>query len=1131
MEFKPLPEQAEIIDSQNKNLLVSASAGSGKTTVMIARICKLIESDLATPKNLLVMTYTTSAASEMKQKLYNTLKQKISDPEILDEIATSDISTIHSFCSRLLKKYFYVLGISPNFEIADDKKSLKIKKDILTNVLTDYASQSPAQYFLIMQNFAPNRNIQNVIEIILKLDNFSQSFSSNDEFCKTMLFLYDNTQISLDALNQNLLNSAQNFKQKTDALLQKMQNLDLTQYITWLNNVASELEKAKPNKDFFENYESVCSISLTALKRDKDVADEVFKQLDNLKTQIKNFVAKYNAKKFVKKQDFEKSVSANKNISILLLQLWKKFCNLYKDYKSQKNLMDYSDLEKYAIEICSNSDVQKELKQTYKYVFVDEYQDTNQIQNKLVELLCGQDNKFLVGDVKQSIYGFRRSKPQIFLDLEQSYALDEHSEAKYLNVNFRSDKQILCFVNFVFDNIMTPPTSGIDYKKNGRFKGVKQFEYDIPKIKICLYNKKEEKSQKILARGIYKIQKQNTNQNLSASQKEACIVAKQIFSLVGKTLDDGKPITYSDITILVRKRGDGYNQFCDELSHLGLPIYASNNEDILQNPETAKFLNLLKTCTNINDDFALTGTLIGYFDFDENQLATIRLASPEKKYFYECLQNYQKNDQIFKKIADFYQKMQDLQNNISFLGSYKAVKIFFEQTRYFEKLDIMQSKMRSDVAKILVEQLADSEYNFNISKFLDNIQNGGKLSLPDRQSDDSNFVNVTTIHSSKGLEYKIVFLVDSGSDFNKSKIESIALSDSFGIGFKYFDTDSQTSFDDVILQAIKDKNKQDEFAEKLRLLYVGLTRAKNALFIVGGYDKENLCHKDSSFDITNQNNYLSLVLSSFDQDTLDKIKTSKDFVWKNQDFEVTFENSDDDFEEPILQEKIVFGKPDQNLVKTIKDRLNQNFKVQNIALKNSVSGIMKGEDDGYQNKTDQVKTLTIDEHLKGVTNQQLGTEFHKILQILDYKDFDNFEKIQKTINRVCNVEKLDEKTDLTITVQKVSKALEILNNLFGEKVVQKEKSFILQAKYNQVVQSKYEDLVLVQGIIDAFCIDGDNAILVDFKLSNTKSAQGLAQRYQKQLELYALAIQNAYGIKNIKKYILNLNFGQLIQIN
>ena len=1130
MEFTPLPEQSEIIDSQNKNLIVSASAGSGKTTVMIARICELIKKNFATPKNMLIMTYTTSAASEMKQKLYNSLKQNISDPEILDEIATSDISTIHSFCSRLLKKYFYVLGISPNFDIADDKKSLKIKKEILTNILTDYASQSPAEYFLLMQNFAPNRKIQNVIEIILKLDDFSQSFSSTDEFCKTMLYLYDNAQVALDILNQNLLNSIENFKQKTNTLLQNMQSLDLKQYINWLNNVASELDKAN-NKDFFENLETVCSISLTTLKKDKDTADEVFKQLEGLKTQIKSFVTKYNGKKFVRKQDFEKSVSANKNISILLLQIWQKFCTQYKDYKSQKDLMDYSDLEKNAIKICLNNDIQKELKQTYKYVFVDEYQDTNQIQNKLVELLCGQDNKFLVGDVKQSIYGFRRSKPQIFLDLEQKYIIDEKSEAKYLNVNFRSDKQILCFVNFVFDNIMTLQTSGIDYKANGRFKGVKQFDCDFPKIKICLYNKKEEKSQKNLARGIYKIQTKNTNQNLSANQKEAYIVAKQILSLLGKPLGDGKVITYSDITILVRKRGDGYNQFCDELSHLGLPIYASNNADILQNPETAKFLNLLKTCTNINDDFALAGTLIGFFNFDENELATIRLASPEKKYFYECLKNYQKNDQIFKKIANFYQKMQEFQNNISFLGSYKAVKIFFEQTRYFEKLDIMQSKMRSGVVKILIEQLADSEYNFNISKFLDNIQNGGKLSLPDRQSDDSNFVNVTTMHSSKGLEYKIVFLVDSGSDFNKSKIEAVALNDNFGMGFKYFDTDSQTSFDDVIFQAIKDKNKQDEFAEKLRLLYVGLTRAKNALFIVGGFDKENLCHKDSSFDITNQNNYLSLILSSFDQNTLNKIKTNKNFVWKTKDFEVSFENNDDNFEEPILQQKIIFGKPDHALVQQIKNRLNQNFEVQNIALKNSVSGIMKSENDYYQNKTEQIKTLTIDEHLKGVTNQQLGTDFHKILQILDYKDFDNFEKIEQTINNVCNKQKIDKDTKSTLTVQKVSKALEILHNLFGEKIVQKEKSFILQTKYNQVVQSKYEDLVLVQGIIDAFCIDGDNAILVDFKLSNTKSTQALVQRYQKQLELYSIAIQKAFGTKNIKKYILNLNFGQLIQID
>lgn len=1119
MEFKPLPEQAEIINSKNKNLLVSASAGSGKTTVMIERICKLIADGLTTPKNLLVMTFTTSAASEMKQKLYNALKSKVDDPEILDEIATSDISTIHSFCSRLIKKYFYVLGVSPNFEIADEKKSLKIKKEVIFNILTNFAVENAKQYFELMQNFAPNRKNDNIVEIVLKLDEYSQSFENKQDFYEKMLYLYNNPKICLDFENQYLKQNILNIKIKAEQLQKKFECLDALNYCKYLNEIMGQLATISDSFDFFDNFENICKISLPQLKKDDNINYDLFLELDRLKSQIKNFVTKCKNKKIVQKNNFEFALEKNKELCKILLEFLQKFDEEYNHYKSQNCIMDYSDLEQYALKLCQNPKKSEELKQNYKYVFVDEYQDTNTIQNKLVDLLCGQDNKFLVGDVKQSIYGFRRSKPKIFLDIEKQYKTDDFSEAKYLNVNFRSDKQILNFVNFVFENIMTVDTSGIDYKENGKFKGIKSSDNSLPKIKICTYQKKEDKKQKILARGVYKVQAQPETSSLTSNELEACIVAKQIVDLIGKKLDDGKAVQYSDITILVRKRGDGYNQFCDRLSALGLPIYASNSADILQNPEAEKFLNLLKLCTNINDDIALVSTLVGYFDFDEQFLCDIRLASSEYKYFYECLKNFGNN----KKIDFFYTNINQLKSNMNLLGANKALKMFFSDIRYFERLEAMHAKMQKDIVNILLEQLLDPEYNFNIPKFLENVLHGGKLNLPDRKSDDSNFVNVTTIHSSKGLEYPIVFLVDSGADFNKSKSEIVELNDEFGMGFKYFDVETQTAYDDVVLSAIKHKNKQEEFAEKLRLLYVATTRAKHMLCIVGACDYDNIVHKVQSFDIQNETSFMELVLSSFEQEVLDKMKTEQNFVWASKDFEVCFEKFSYDFESASLKEKYIFSKGDDKLCTMFENRLNQKFATNNIALKNSVSGIMKSENP-YENMVESVQTLTIDEHLRNQTSQEQGVFFHKLLQVLEYKDFDNIQKIKDAIAKYSELYE-----GVFVDAELVANAMKILNDLFGQAKVNKEKSFVLQVPYNKVVESDLSDLVLVQGVIDAFALTDDGAILVDFKFSKTKS-DVLIKRYKKQLDLYALAINQAYNKQKIQKYILNLNYGQLVKV-
>ena len=1122
MDFKPLPEQQEIIDLRNKNLIVSASAGSGKTTVMIERICKLIEDEEVSPKGLLVLTYTKSAASEMKQKLYNALRKKSQQlknyNQIMDELAIADISTIHSFCSRLIKKYFHVLGISPNFEIIDEAKSKKIKIKILENCINQFAGENFEQYLVLMKNFAPNRKHDNLFKIILDINNYTKNYISRNDFEKIATFLYKNNNVASQILNDEILQQKQNFNNKIQNLLNICSNLDLKKYIEYLNKISGNLEKISKNNDFLTNFNVFYQFSLPKFFQDNNVDQKINNMIESLKNDIKTVVSKYKLKNY---GDSNLQITASKNnfeLINILLKLEQDFYIKFKQYKTENNLFDYSDLEELAIEICQIDQIQQALKDTYKYVFIDEYQDANEVQERLLSLICNDNNRFMVGDVKQSIYRFRGSKPEIFLKLEKEYEDSENSQAKRLAVNFRSDKQILNFVNYVFEKIMTIDTGGVDFKLKGKFEKTDQVNQDQPKVQILICDK-QQKQFKQTASGLYNINFQTTNIFLTDSQKEGMAVGKEILGLLKEKIIENnveRNIKFSDITILVRKRGENYKQFCDSLIELGVPIYASTSSNILDNPESKRFVNLLKTCISLKDDISLVSTLVTYFDFTENDLVQIKLEN-NCDCFYDCvLQQANKQHFLLQKLQSFFADINFLQQQINRLGCYKALKSFFIKRGYFEHLMAKKDDTRIEVVKKLLDEIKKDEYNFNAPAFISFVEKGGVLDSPNLSNGDNDFVNITTIHSSKGLEYPIVFIVDSGSDFTKTMTESLCFNENLGLGLKYYDIQSSTSYNDIVCDAIKLVNAKQEFAEKLRVLYVALTRPKNKLYIVGSTKLDSLEPVTSDKQVLQQKSFLDLILACFDQNVLDKIKQNNFCLYKTDLMQIAFSIINDQTFTKQAEKNVLFGKGNKQLEDLFKQKLSNKLIPNIVALKNSVSGI--SNDFNYENVLYSVEKLTIDEHLRKQNRAEMGTNFHKILELMEYKDYDNQEKLE-LFSKTYNTDK-----------NKISKALKTLYDLFKDKPVYKENKFIMKVNYNEVVDSEIKDEILVQGIIDAFCVCDDRAIIVDFKLTNIKDENLLKQRYLKQLKLYEKAVKKAFNINNIELYLLSLENCNLIRL-
>ena len=1122
MEFKPLKQQRDIINSKDKNLIVSASAGSGKTTVMIKRICKLIMRKKVTPKGLLVLTYTDSAASEMKQKLYNELR-KNSDKiknfnQIQSEMAVADISTIHSFCSRLIKKNFHVLGVSPDFKIIDETKSKKIKKQIINQCLSQYAQNNFQDYLLLMKNFSSNRQTDNIVNIILELNNYSHNYISRQQFLKTSTNLYKNKDHALIVLNQEILNRKNNIVKQINDLYIKAQELLLEKHTQYLNKIMSELDKINKNNDFFDNLNQIFELSLPRMPKEKNIDDNTECLFEQLKNNISEYVKFYKKKNYGEKQFAFDNVEKDLKIVETLLSLEQNFFDSYNNFKNKKGLMDYSDLEEYAIKICEKQEIQDQLKQQYKYVFIDEYQDANLVQETLLNYICDTNNKFMVGDVKQSIYRFRGSKPEIFQQTEKQYELDQdNSQAKRMSVNFRSDKEILNFINFVFEKIMTETTCSVDYKNKGKFEKTQVKVKGNAKINILVCNDKE-KIQKQTLQGLYEIQPENQNAvNLNSTQKQAMIVAKQISNLLSQTVTENnitRNVKYSDITILVRSRGEKFIQFCDTLTQLGVPIYANTKEKIFETAESKRFINLLKTCISFKDDISLASTLLTYFDFNENDIISIKLNADLPNFYENVLDYLNKDNKLAYKLKQSVEKIEDLRKQIVLIGAYRAVYDFLIRQNYFQKLEAKQDNIRTEINKTLLDQLKKQEYDSNIAEFVDFAENGGELNMPNLILGDNDFVNITTIHSSKGLEYPFVFIVDSGRDFNKTMPQIINYNENLGVGIKYTNTETLETYDDFVCDAIKLQNTKEEFAEKLRVLYVGLTRAKYKLYIVGATDISNLkCFIDED-QILQTKSFLNLILGCFDQKSLDEIKAKKQLEFKNNDFQVYFEIFDQLDFEYNLSKTNVFGKGDKKLENLFKEILDKTYSNTLIPVKNSVSSISNNYQDIFVKNTDKISDL----HMSSLVNlAEQGTNFHKVLELIDYKDWKDFDKVDK----ICKQYDTD--------TNKAIKALKILNEVFQNSQVYKENKFIMKVQHNQVFESDIQEYILVQGIIDSYSIQDDIAVLVDFKLTKTKSHEMLKQRYFKQLCLYEMALKKAYKVKTVKKYLLSLDDGQLIK--
>ena len=962
MSNKLTNEQRDVIKEFGKNMLVSASAGSGKTKVLIAKITKILLDEMAKVKDLLVVTFTNAACNEIKERLQKSLieskNQKLFDQ--IDDLSVCDILTFDAFCKKVVDEFGYQIAVDGGFSIADGNMSMFLKNKALDNLISTATEQEDKKFFKLMDLFFDKRNDKKFREAIISIHNFVVNHKSFDEYEKILNQTYSknlNDSTATKFSNQLFLTYKQNFENQLNQLILSCEMLKEDKLADNLSIAKQNLSVFKDN--YVENLKNYYKLAYPTISSNskKDTA-EVLRIKEKYKASKALF--KENAEKIFPSdvKDFDDTalyeyLQDDKEVLQTLLDFTKKFDEEYQKLKKSFNALDFVDLEKFALEILQADSVAKALREKYKFIFIDEYQDTSKLQNDIIDLIARENNLVIVGDVKQSIYRYRNAEPQIFLDKYSEYK----SQNKFLyelNKNFRSEKKILDFTNFVFDLVMQQDIDGIDYKTKAdlQYGEIVKTAKDENFVDVVLIdNKRAEKEPEDFE--FYSVKDAPlVLDDYGKIDKEALIVAQKIADYVKNKKywnvdkESFEPITYGDIAILTRDQKNIILNVRKVLNNCGIPVKCKFDENIADNFDVELLFSILRLIENSQDDNSLLivmSSIVGKFSFDE--ICEIRQFDETQLFFYQAVKNYadKNQNQIAQKICDLYKKIgnyqialqsKDICEFIMYIVQNEELDKYFWLNGYGKQFD--------EHLRLLISSY-QSIKDYSLNEFISYIDTFAKEEVSTQIVDSENAVTISTIHASKGLEYPVVFILQSGKKFSL-RPESILCDTDFGLSKKSINFDTRTKFDNPISLAIESKMIEEQKKDEKRLLYVALTRAKNYLTVVGTKNVDNITPIENGFDVRFANSYLDYVCGGLSQTGIDHLVEKQNLIKTFDDMKIHFQvvdpnTIDKNFEQTA--DKKDFKNFDSNNFAEI---VNKKFFHSSLSKKNSVSQIMEKEE-------------------------------------------------------------------------------------------------------------------------------------------------------------------------------------------
>ena len=1083
--------QKLILESNSKNELVSAGAGSGKTTIMIQKIADMLLKEKVDVDSLLVVTFTVLAAQEMKDRLIEKMSEELASNEqdaeyianLIEKIKTASIDTIDGFSSKTIKKYFYNLEISPNIEIISDSTRDYYLTKAMKKTIDDFSKQTDKINLMIDLFGGKQRNTKPIEESILSTYYNVVNLQDYDSFLTKAYNEYINGVESERVVNDALCARVENLLKK----LKGNYSNQTSEVQKKINAYVGELEDINPFLSLKTNLSFLKNVNIENFSR-KEVKDS--ESLIEVNAQIKRFNEfKNKLEEMGIDENFDIKNEKVAEILSIFIDLVQNFIKNYNFLKEKNNLIDFNDLNRLMLKLLDNDEIRLQLQQKYKYIFIDEYQDVNPLQDGLMSKLVGVDTKlFMVGDVKQSIYGFRGASPEWFLEKYNTFKQNQNKgEAFDMNVNFRSSPIILNFINQVFSKLMTKRQADIDYLSDCIIDP-KRTDIVDDKVKILLVNEEKEK---VSATGVYSVKNSAQAEEVDTTKKEAMLVSNIITQLINTDFYDAKlkkirKLTYKDIAILSRSEKDSSAQvLIEHLKSQAIPLNLTNKLEVKENECIRLILSILKCVVRTADDVDYLATFMAITDMDIDEFISIRNAE------VSLFENLLANEQLSNVKAGF-DCLNDIKNKSYTSSNAELIKYILDDKKLrYTILRKPEGQKELNVLEEFVNKLSQTENNLNLAEFIEvvesNVSNGGDFA----SNDNEDSVTLQTIHKSKGLEYPVVILYNAGKQFQYiNEHDGINFNADIGLGMDYFDIANRIKTYSLTKYAIRLKNLEKGYKEELRLLYVALTRAKNKLFITGSYNKKILEEKS-----VNKTSYLNMILDCF----IDNVSG------EHNEFEFSTIDFIDNIEVLQSDRQDKYSSVD---ISDIEFEYSQSNKFK-IPFKNTVTGInsQKSEENKFVTK----EWITAKSQYNASEDRALiGTHYHKALELLD---------LTKEYTKNTDFEDVD--------YNKIRKAHEVLHKLVdGAVSIHKESDFMMYVPYNEIVESDVKDKVLVQGVVDLI-IEKENSVdIVDYKFSKL-SAKTLKEKYGEQLLLYKKAVESAFNKKVEHMYIYSIDKGEL----
>lgn len=1177
-------EQKKVIDLRNRNILVSAAAGSGKTAVLVERIISMImdETNKTDIDKLLIVTFTDAAAGEMRERIGKAIEDKLREfPEnthlqkqnVL--LHNAKITTIHSFCLDVIRNHFNTIDLDPAFRIGDETELMLLKSDVLNELLEQRYEDANEEFLAFVESYAVGKSDKSMEDMVLRFHSFAMSYPWPLEWIEEcrQAFYVDNIEDmnKTDWMKRLVLDVKKQIDgciEENELLLSIAMDSDgpylYEEVLRSDKAFLEQISKSKSYEELFENFQ-LLSWNRLPSKKDESIDPDKREWVKLRRDKLKKDVDKLKELYFFQplEQMFKDLVNSRLAMNGLI-QLTLDFTKAFQEKKEEKNLLDFNDLEHFALEILVRKEdgkavpnqAAKEYKDNFTEILIDEYQDSNFVQEAILKSISKEDldmpNVFMVGDVKQSIYKFRLARPELFID---KYNLYTHEDSLYqkidLHKNFRSREEVLNSINYIFYGVMKKSLGNVEYDDAASlYVGA---EYDMPNDSFENY-----KSECIL------VEKEEEVKNITGRELEAKAIAKRIRELMKNNglLVKGKAglrtVRYKDIVILLRSPKSWTDSMMEVFKEEGIPAVAEIQTGYFSAMEVQTILNYLSIIDNPRQDIPLTAVLTSFIGkFTEEELSRIRVENCNVT-MYESLTSFleqrKENKQevcktICNKIVVFLELLSYFREKVPYLSVYNLLQEIYDKTDFYHYVSVLPGgNIRKGNLDMLLSKAVDFEATsygglFHFNRYIKRLHEY-EIDFGEAagQGGEDDVVRIMSIHKSKGLEFPVVFVAGMEKLFNQQDARSsLIFHPDLGIGPDYIDYENRTKSPTLIKKVIKRQIELENLGEELRVLYVALTRAKEKLILTGTVknaekelglweSNENLlypqlasarCYMDwvgprILKSVKEEKNYFKITKIKLEElvqkemmETIKTEETKEELLFWN--WETVLDKSMED----EFQRQIYFQYPYQ-----MEEKIHSKVTVSELKhkmLKDEGKELMTEEKEAY------IPAFAKDE--EEVTSARKGTYYHKVMEKLPFEHITSLEDTKKELQKL-----VEEHILLSEDIKWVSskKLYRFICSGLGKRMAEakrknciyKEQPFVFGVSADELDTSiKSKEIVLIQGMVDSYFEEGDALVLMDYKTDRVNSREELIDKYKLQLDYYKRALEQITG-KQVKEKII-----------